>query len=73
MMCPTSAPIVAPLDTVLKDTADLLSRLTNVHFSPDAKILLNTTDVESLYTSIPVPDALEALGHALMSEREACE
>jgi hypothetical protein len=65
----TLAPIVAELPTVLKDTADLLGRLKDVRFSPDADILLSTADVESLYTSIPVEDALEALAHTLREQR----
>lgn len=65
----TLAPIVAQLHTVLKDTADLLGRLKDVRFSPDAKVLLSTADVESLYTSIPVADALQALGHTLREKR----
>ncbi|CAL8470487.1 g10031 [Coccomyxa elongata] len=65
----TLAPIVAQLPTVLKDTADLLRRLEGVRFSADAEVLLSTADVESLYTSIPVEDALEALGHTLRERR----
>lgn len=65
----TLAPIVAQLPTVLKDTADLLRRLKDVRFSADAEVLLTTADVESLYTSIPVEDALEALGRTLRAQR----
>ena len=67
----TLAPIVAQLPTVLKDTADLLSRLEDVRFSADADVLLSTADVESLYTSIPVEDALKALAQTLREKRIA--
>ncbi|BDA48890.1 hypothetical protein COCOBI_12-5730 [Coccomyxa sp. Obi] len=65
----TLAPIVAQLPTVLKDTADLISRLKDVRFSADANVLLSTADVESLYTSIPVEDAVEALAQTLREKR----
>lgn len=53
--------IVAQLPTVLKDTGDLIARLRAISLPPNAEILMSTIDVESLYTSIPVDDAIIAL------------
>lgn len=60
------APIVARCGTVLKDTAQLIERLKDVRLPPNAKMLLTTADVESLYTSIPVNDAMDALQQTLI-------
>lgn len=57
--------IVARLPTVLKDTGDLIARLRAVRLAPNAEIMMSTIDVESLYTSIPVEDAMSAL-HAML-------
>ena len=57
--------IVARLPTVLKDTGDLIARLRAVRLPPNAEIMMSTIDVESLYTSIPVEDAMRALHEML--------
>jgi len=55
----------AAQDTVLTDTNALIELLRGIEFSEDDDIRLSTADVESLYTSIPIPDALEALEERL--------
>lgn len=52
-------------ETVLTDTNALISLLQGVEFAEDDQILLSTADVESLYTSIPITDALEAVEERL--------
>ena len=52
-------------DTVLTDTNALIRLLQGLEFEEDDTVLLSTADVESLYTSIPIPDALEAVGERL--------
>jgi hypothetical protein len=57
--------IVTRLPTVLKDTGDLIARLRTVRLPQGADVLLSTADVESLYTNIPVEDAMVALDFML--------
>ena len=52
-------------NTVLSDTNALIQLLEGVEFDEDADVLLSTADVESLYTSIPIKDALTAVGERL--------
>ena len=52
-------------DTVLTDTNALIQLLQGLEFKEDDTVLLSTADVESLYTSIPIRDALEAVGERL--------
>ena len=52
-------------DTVLTDTNALIQLLQGLEFEEDYTVSLSTADVESLYTSIPIPDALEAVGERL--------
>ena len=51
--------------TVLTDTNALIQLLQGLEFKENDEILLSTADVESLYTSIPIEDALEAVGERL--------
>lgn len=51
--------------TVLTDTNALIELLRGIEMSEDDDIVLSTADVESLYTSIPIPGALEALEERL--------
>ena len=44
--------------TVLTDTNALIQLLQGLEFKENDEILLSTADVESLYTSIPIEDAL---------------
>ena len=50
---------------VLSDTNALIQLLEGVEFDEDADVLLSTADIESLYTSIPIKDALTAVGERL--------
>ena len=52
-------------ETVLTDTNALIAMLRGVEFAEDDAVLLSTADVESLYTSIPIPDALSAVEERL--------
>ena len=52
-------------ETVLTDTNALISMLRGVEFAEDDAVLLSTADVESLYTSIPIADALSAVEERL--------
>lgn len=52
-------------ETVLTDTNALIALLRGVEFAEDDTVLLSTADVESLYTSIPIPDALSAVEERL--------
>jgi hypothetical protein len=54
-------PVVDRLPTVLRDTQDLLARLHAVDLGPDTPVTLSTADVESLYTNIPIDDAIVAV------------
>jgi hypothetical protein len=58
-------PVVDTLPTVLRDTRDLISRLSVITFDSQVKVCLSTADVESLYTNIPIDDALHALNETL--------
>ncbi len=58
-------PYAAKQETVLTDTNALIEILGRVELREDDDILLSTADVESLYTSIPIPGALEALEERL--------
>lgn len=63
--------VVPRLSTVLRDTPDLQARLSCLRFYEVEPITMFTADVESLYTSIPIPAALEAvhrLAGPLLSE-----
>ncbi|CAJ0924165.1 unnamed protein product [Ranitomeya imitator] len=51
-------PIVETLPSYLRDTGDILSKISNINMEPD--MLLVTLDVESLYTSIRHADGMEA-------------
>ena len=52
--------------TVLTDTNALIEKLRGIaNCSEGDDIMLSTADVESLYTSIPIPGALEALEERL--------
>ena len=55
----------AAQDTVLTDTNALIELLRGMVMSEDDDIVLSTADVESLYTSIPIPGALSALEERL--------
>lgn len=59
-------PIVDGLPTVLRDTRDLVARLSVVNLDPTREISLSTADVESLYTNIPIDGAIRALETTLM-------
>ena len=52
-------------ETVLTDTNALIAMLRGVEFAEDDAVLLSTADVESLYTSIPIADALSAVEERL--------
>ena len=52
-------------ETVLTDTNALIAMLRGVEFAEDDAVSLSTADVESLYTSIPIPDALSAVEERL--------
>ena len=52
-------------ETVLTDTNALIAMLRGVEFAEDDAVLLCTADVESLYTSIPIADALSAVEERL--------
>lgn len=54
-------PIVERLPTVLRDTRSLTGRLDATRLIDGADFLISTLDVESLYTSIPIWDALRAV------------
>lgn len=51
--------------TVLTDTNALIELLRGIELHEDDDITLSTADVESLYTSIPIPDALMAVEERL--------
>ena len=51
--------------TVLTDTNALIAMLRGVELAEDDAVLLSTADVESLYTSIPIADALSAVEERL--------
>ena len=55
----------ASQDTVLTDTNALIALLRGVELREDDDIMLSTADVESLYTSIPIPGALVAVEERL--------
>ena len=55
----------AAQETVLTDTNALIHLLQGIEMKEDDDIVLSTADVESLYTSIPIPGALEALEERL--------
>ena len=55
----------ASQDTVLTDTNALIELLRGMELSEDDNVMLSTADVESLYTSIPIPGALEAVEERL--------
>ena len=55
----------ASQDTVLTDTNALIELLRGMELSEDDNITLSTADVESLYTSIPIPGALRAVEERL--------
>ena len=55
----------ASQDTVLTDTNALIALLRGMELSEDDDIMLSTADVESLYTSIPIPGALVAVEERL--------
>ena len=50
---------------MLTDTNALIARLQHLQLEADAHVVLSTADVESLYTSIPVPAAVQAVGERL--------
>ena len=52
-------------ETVLTDTNALIAMLRGVEFAEDDAVLLSTADVESLYTNIPIADALSAVEERL--------
>ena len=52
-------------ETVLTDTNALIAIVRGVEFAEDDAVLLSTADVESLYTSIPIADALSAVEERL--------
>ena len=56
-------------ETVLTDTNALIAMLRGVEFTEDDAVLLSTADVESLYTSIPIADALSAVEERLRACR----
>ena len=55
----------AAQSTVLTDTNALIGKLRGIALHEGDAIVLSTADVESLYTSIPIPGALEALEERL--------
>lgn len=58
-------PVVDALPTVLRDTRDLVERLAALGLASNADVCMSTADVESLYTNIPIDDALHALHDTL--------
>ncbi|CAJ0962602.1 unnamed protein product [Ranitomeya imitator] len=56
-------PIVETLPSYLRDTGDILSKISNINLEPD--MLLVTLDVESLYTSIRHAEGMEAVSFFL--------
>ena len=55
--------VMRKLPSVLPDTPELQARLLPLHFNGDEPVTLFTADVESLYTSIPIHAAIEAVRH----------
>ena len=65
--------IAAGQPTVLTGTHQLINRLQHIQLDAGARVVLSSADVESLYTSIPVPDAIRAVRerlHAAARSRE---
>ena len=56
----------AAQETVLTDTNALIARLQHLRLEEDAHVVLSTADVESLYTSIPVQAAVQAVRERLL-------
>ena len=56
----------AAQETVLTDTNALIARLQHLQLAADAHVVLSTADVESLYTSIPVQAAVQAVRERLL-------
>ena len=55
----------AAQETVLTDTNALIARLQHMQLPAGAQVVLSTADVESLYTSIPVAAAIQAVRERL--------
>lgn len=58
-------PVVDGLFTVLRDTRDLIEKLDKLELDPLKEYVMSTADVESLYTNIPIDDAMRALENEL--------
>lgn len=56
----------AAQETVLTDTNALIARLQHLRLEEGARVVLSTADVESLYTSIPVQAAVQAVRERLL-------
>lgn len=57
----------ATQETVLTDTNALIARLQRIQLAAGARVVLSTADVESLYTSIPVAAAIQAVRERLLA------
>lgn len=62
-------PLVAKLQSYIKDTGHLISKIEGLPFNEKEEILV-TLDLEALYTNIPQKEALNAISDILMLESD---